>query len=60
MYKVRGRKMAIAIDICKPGIAPKIKPINMPGTTINHNEGSEKSKVKPPITSFIFIKHSSC
>ena len=46
IYRVSGRKIAIAMDICKPGIATKIKPIKMPGITINQTDGSEKSKEK--------------
>ena len=35
IYRVTGRKIAMAIDICKPGTAPKSNPIRIPGMIIN-------------------------
>ena len=33
IYSVMGRKIAMAMEICKPGTAPNSSPINRPGTT---------------------------
>jgi hypothetical protein len=43
MYSVIGKKIAIAIEICRPGMAPKTSPITMPGTTTSHGDALEKS-----------------
>ena len=40
MYTVMGRKMAIAIDICSPGMAPNTRPIKMPGITMSQQLGT--------------------
>ncbi len=45
IYNVIGRKTAIAIEICSPGIAPKTRPTRMPGMTISQGEALEKSIV---------------
>ena len=47
IYRVTGKNIAIAIDICSPGIAPKIKPISMPGITISQGVKLLKSKFRP-------------
>jgi hypothetical protein len=47
IYSVTGRKIAMAIDIWRPGIAPNNKPIKIPGIIINNATGLEKSWFKP-------------
>ena len=50
IYRVIGRKIAMAIDICSPGMAPKINPIKIPGTTTNHGDAFEVSISKADCT----------
>ena len=44
MCRVRGRNIAIPIDIDKPGIVPNISPINIPGGTTAQASVSSDNK----------------
>jgi hypothetical protein len=47
MYSVAGKKIAIAIEICRPGIAPNTSPMMMPGNTYSHGPIEENSSSLP-------------
>ena len=42
-YRVIGKKTAMAIEICNPGMAPNTRPIRIPGTTTSQGVALENS-----------------
>lgn len=49
MYSVAGRNTAMAIEIDRPGIAPKTRPMTMPGGTTSQAMMSPPRSCSAPV-----------